>query len=106
MDPARAISLWPWTLTPLTARVMAAILALGIAGVGAFAERRWSCVRVMLQVEAIMLALIAGAVVRGWSELHTGRVLTWLFGAGLLLVLAGSGAVAARRARRPGQVTA
>jgi hypothetical protein len=106
VDPARAITLWPWTLTPLTARVMAAILALGIAGVGAFTERRWSSLRVMLQVEATMLLLIAGAVVREWRELHTDRVLTWLFGAGLLLVLAGSGAVAARRARRPRQVTA
>ena len=33
--PGRAAAIWPWTLTPLTARVMRAIFALGIAGLGA-----------------------------------------------------------------------
>src|SRR4051794_23347518 len=51
--PQRAIALWPWTLTPLTARVMGAIFALGLAAVGAFTERRWSSYRLMVQVEII-----------------------------------------------------
>jgi hypothetical protein len=90
LDPARAITWWPWSLTPLTARVMAAILALGAAAVGGLRERRWSSVRIMVQVEAFMLGLIALAVVRAHSQLDTSRPLTWLFGAGFAVVLLAS----------------
>jgi hypothetical protein len=91
LDPARAIAWWPWTLTPLTARVMAAILALGAAAVGTLRERRWSSMRIMVEVEAFMLALIAVAVVRAHGQLDTSRPLTWLFGAGFAGVLLASG---------------
>ena len=33
--PSVAIAIWPWTLTQLTARVMGAMFALGVAGLGA-----------------------------------------------------------------------
>src|SRR5215471_2069316 len=56
--PGRAIAVWPWPLTPLTAQVMGAIFALGIAGLGTLADRRWSSARVLFQVAALMLALI------------------------------------------------
>ena len=61
--PARAAALWPWALTPLTGRVLGAIFFLGIAGLGAPADRRWSSAQILLQVAALMLALIlvAGA---------------------------------------------
>jgi hypothetical protein len=40
VSPARAATLWPWTLTPLTARVVAAwLVAFGVASVLALAER-------------------------------------------------------------------
>jgi hypothetical protein len=90
LDPARAIAWWPWTLTPLTARVMAAILALGVAAVGTLRERRWSSMRIMVEVEAFMLVLIAVAVLRAHGQLDTGRPLTWLFGLGFALVLVAS----------------
>ena len=87
LDPTRAISIWPWLLTPLTARVMAAIFALGCSAVGAFTERRWSCLRIMLQVEVVMLALILIGVLRAHDDLDGGRPLTWAFGIGFLAVL-------------------
>jgi hypothetical protein len=90
LDPDRAIAWWPWALTPLTARVMAAILALGAAAIGALGERRWSSMRIMVQVEAFMLALIAVAVVRAHDQLDASRPLTWAFGIGFAAVLAGS----------------
>src|SRR6478735_547246 len=34
--PSRAVAVWPWHLTPLTARMLGAIFALGGAGVGAW----------------------------------------------------------------------
>ena len=40
VDPARSATLWPWTLTPLTARVVAAwLVAFGIAALLALVER-------------------------------------------------------------------
>jgi hypothetical protein len=39
--PGHTVAIWPWALTPLTARVLGAISALGIAGLGVLADRRW-----------------------------------------------------------------
>jgi hypothetical protein len=88
--PARAITLWPWTLTPLTARVMGAIFALGIAAIGAFRERRWSAVRILLQVEMFMLALILIGAARAAGDVDQSNVLTWLFATGFVAVLGAS----------------
>jgi hypothetical protein len=101
LAPARAIRIWPWPLTPLTARVTGAVLALGIAAIGAFIERRWSAMRLMVQVEVVMLALIMVAAARAHSQFDTGRPLTWAMAAGLLMVLAGSVGLYARMSRSP-----
>jgi len=82
--PRTAVRIWPWTLTPLTARVMGAIFALGFAGVGALSDKRWSGARILLQVEGFMLALILVAAIRAHGDFHTGRPLTWVFGAGFV----------------------
>ncbi len=82
--PKTAIQIWPWKLTELTARVMGAIFALGVAGLGAFSDKRWTGARVLLQVEGFMLALILVAAVRAHGDFDTSRPLTWVFGAGFL----------------------
>ena len=61
--PTAVIDLWPWALTPLTCRVIGAIFCFGGAGVGAWLDPRWSSVRLMLQVEALMLVLMLIAAV-------------------------------------------
>jgi len=94
--PERAAAVWPWMLTPLTAQVMAAIFALGIAGLGAPFDRRWSSAQILLQVAALMLALILVAGVRASSELDLSNVVTWLIGAGFAAVLAAIAATYAR----------
>jgi hypothetical protein len=86
--PGRAAAIWPWTLTPLTARVMGAIFALGIAGLGAPADRRWASARILLQVAGLMLALILAAGLRASSELDPANVMTWLIGMGFAGLLA------------------
>jgi hypothetical protein len=88
--PARAIAIWPWLLTPLTARVMGAIFALGVAAVGGFTERRWSAYRLMFQVEMFMLVLILIGGVRAASDLDSSNPLTWLFAVGFGGVLVAS----------------
>jgi hypothetical protein len=50
-------------VTPLTARVMAAIFSLGIAGLTGFARGRWKQARILFQVAAMMLVLIGCAAV-------------------------------------------
>jgi hypothetical protein len=80
--PSQAIRIWPWTLSPLTARVLGAIFALGLAGLGAVRERRWSAARLLIQVEGFMLVLILVAAARAHDEFDSGNALTWLFAGG------------------------
>jgi hypothetical protein len=86
--PGRAVAIWPWTLTPLTAQVLGAIFALGIAGLGAPTDRRWSSARILFQVAALMLALILIAGARATGELDPSNAMTWLIGCGFAGVLA------------------
>jgi hypothetical protein len=82
--PGNAAAWWPWPLTPLTARALGAIFLLGLAGVGAFVDRRWSSARLPFQVALVMLSLILVAAARGYAEFDPANVLTWLFGAGFI----------------------
>ena len=86
--PARAISVWPWQLTTLTARMLGAIFALGVAGVGAWWERRWSAIRILLQVAGFMLVLLLIAGARAHSEFDGSKWLTWLFLVGFVATTA------------------
>lgn len=89
--PAAAAEVWPWPLTPLTARVVAGWLAL--LGVGALAlrgERRWSAWRVPLQSVLLWQALLALAFLWRRDDFGPGGPLNWftLFTVGGLLVAA------------------
>jgi hypothetical protein len=86
--PNRAVTFWPWTLTPLTSRVLGAIFCLGIAGLGVLFDRRWSSARVLLQVAALMLALIVVAGARATGEFDSANAMTWLVSGGFAVVLA------------------
>jgi membrane associated rhomboid family serine protease len=88
--PQAAIALWPWLLTPLTARVMGGIFALGIAAIGVFLDRRWSAMRIQVQVEVLMLVLILVSGVRAAGDFDSANVLTWLFAGGFVGVLVAS----------------
>jgi hypothetical protein len=89
--PALVIPIWPWALTPLTCRVVAAIFCLGSAGIGVLVDPRWTSVRLMLQVEVLMVALMLIAAVRARAEFDTGRPVTWLMLGGFVAILAMSG---------------
>ncbi len=85
--PSRAIDIWPWALTPLTARVTGAVLMLGVSGLMIAADPRWTTARIMLQVARIMIALFLLAVLRAHDQFDTSRPLTWMLGIGLCGVL-------------------
>ena len=91
-------------LPRLTARVLGAIFCLGLAGIGAFADRRWSSARLPFQVALVMLTLILIAGVRGYAQFDPANVLTWLFAVGFIGVTVAVAAVY-RRMQRPGRFT-
>ena len=82
--PSSAISVWPWVLTPLTARAVASFVALpGVAWLAMASDERWSAARVVLGTVAIGLVLLLVAVGRAWHEFDHSNPLSYLYVAGL-----------------------
>ncbi len=91
LQPGFMISIWPWQLTPLTARVMGALFAL--TGVGELAialDARWSAARIPLQSQMIGIVLIGLAMILSWSNFHQTNPLTWVFLASIVFLLVAS----------------
>jgi hypothetical protein len=88
--PSAMIAVWPWTLTPLTARVAGAMFALpGLVGLGIAFDQRWSAARIILQAQAISIAFILIAAIRSWSDFNPVNLATWFFVGGLGALLVG-----------------
>jgi hypothetical protein len=87
--PTWAATWWAWPLTPLTARVIGAVFCLGSAGLGVIGDARWVAVRLMVEVELVMVVLILLAASRARDELYTDRPVTWLLGLGFVALLVG-----------------
>jgi hypothetical protein len=87
-SPAVMISLWPWTLTPLTARVAGSMFALpGLVGLGIAADSRWSAARVILQSQSFSILMILIAAMRAWGDFKPDYLGSFLFVGGLLAML-------------------
>jgi hypothetical protein len=90
IDPEGAVAVWPWGLTTLTARTIAAFVALpGVGWLAIAADGRWSASRVMIGTIAIGLVLLLIAVARSWHDFHHANVLTYVYFLGLVGTLAG-----------------
>ncbi len=88
--PARMIPLWPWPVTPLTARVMSALFSLpGLVGLGIAFDPRWSAASVILRAQGFSIVLILVGIARAWNEFKEPGVGKWLFAGGLTAMLAG-----------------
>lgn len=67
--PDTLIPVWPWKLTPLTARVVSAILGMqGVAFVGIALDERWSVASVMFEAELVTVPLILLAASRAHED--------------------------------------
>ncbi|GAA2744811.1 hypothetical protein GCM10009868_23890 [Terrabacter aerolatus] len=88
--PSVVIPVWPWQLTPLTCRVVGAVFCLGSAGLVVLRDRRWVRLRLMVEVEVVMLVLMLLGMVRARGDLHPDRPLTWLLLSGFAATLAAS----------------
>ncbi|MFN2606307.1 MAG: hypothetical protein ABR511_00220 [Acidimicrobiales bacterium] len=97
--PRRAIDVWPWTLTPLTARVLGAIFMLGIAQLGVLTDPRWTAARIMLEVQVLMLALILLAAARASGDFDAANAMTWLLLGGFLVATLSAAALSVAMAR-------
>lgn len=83
--PEVMIPIWPWALTPLTARVMAAMFILpGLVGVGIALDARWSAARIILQAQIGALVFILLAIFRATGDIYWSSVGAWLFVASML----------------------
>jgi amino acid transporter len=106
--PQFSVLTWPWALTPLTARVLAAMFALpGLVGLGAALDGRWSAARVPFQAQVISIVFILLGLVRARQDVAWSRWESPLFVAGLFLelVLIGWAALWSARSRQaPGGV--
>lgn len=86
-NPNLVINTWPWTLTPLTARVMCGWIAL--LGVGAFTmsnEKRWSGWKTPLESIAIWHILVFVAVWMNPSDFKTGLVNWYTLAIGAMVI--------------------
>ena len=96
--PDVAIDAWPWTLTPLTARVTGAVLAMyGTVWLAVAVHRTWAGARIPLEAHAIGLAFLLVAVARGEEVVDWDNPLAVIFVAGAAAMLVTS-ALLSRRA--------
>lgn len=86
--PEQMVAMWPWTLTALTARVMAAIHILpGLVGLSLAYDGHWSSARYLLQAQALAIVLMLLAVYAGRADFDWAAPTSWVFSGGLSLVL-------------------
>jgi len=79
-----ALNIWPWQLTPLTARVIAAAISFPAAAWVMLArDHRWSAWRIPLEVQLVALGLTLLGVPRYWGNFSGNP---WIF-VGVLLAL-------------------
>lgn len=83
--PAITIDLWPWTLTPLTARIVATVMALfgSLWASVAFSGGR-TAARIPLEAHALGLAFLLIAALRGHGDIDWTNPLAAILVAGVL----------------------
>ncbi|MCU0310160.1 MAG: hypothetical protein MUE36_04355 [Acidimicrobiales bacterium] len=80
LDPTRMQSLWPWELTPLTARAIGAwAFALGVAAAMVVAERDAWRLRAAAVTFVMLGVLHLGALVRFDDDIRWGEPQTWIY---------------------------
>jgi hypothetical protein len=77
--PNLLIAVYPWMLTPLTARVIAGWMSFpGIGGLMLAREPRWSSWRLVVEAAFVEIAFFLLALPRAWNDLIPTNPLTWV----------------------------
>jgi hypothetical protein len=88
IQPSILISLAPWKLTELTARVFSGWSILTLATLLTIArDGRWSATRILLESALVGLGLTLLALPRMWMDFDPGSPMTYIFSAGVILTL-------------------
>ncbi len=88
--PQAFLSTWAWDLTPLTSRIVGAVLTLpGMVNLWLFVDERWSAFRWIYQAQLFSLSFIALALVVARGDLRWSRPAAPLFVTGIVLSLLG-----------------
>ena len=96
--PDVAIDSWPWTLTPLTARVTGAVLAMyGTVWLAVAVHHVWAGARIPLEAQTIGLAFLLLAIARGQDTVDWDNALAFVIVAAAAAMLMVS-ALLSRRA--------
>lgn len=83
--PSLLIGAWAWDVTPLTARIVGAVLTLpGLVNVWMLWDSRWSAFRRVFQAQLVSLACIVIALVVRVGDLEWSRPSSWLFTIGIV----------------------
>jgi hypothetical protein len=94
LAPALVIPLWAWDLTPLTARVLGAVLSLpGMVAIGFVRDDRWSSFRILFQAQLLSLFAIVCSLIAGRDALHWDRPATPAFLGLIAIALVGYAAL-------------
>jgi surface polysaccharide O-acyltransferase-like enzyme len=85
LAPATAIDIWPWTLTPLTSRVLGSFTAqVGIGALLVSMDPRWSAWKLIVQTFFVATALLLVGAIRAWEDFDSANVMTYLYVGGLV----------------------
>ena len=85
ISPQAAIDVWPWELTPLTARVLASFIAqVGVGALMLARDQRWSSWQLLVQTFFVATALLLIGALRAFEDFDQDSILTWLYILGLL----------------------
>lgn len=105
LAPTLVIPVWAWDLTPLTARVLGAVLSLpGVVAAGFLSDDRWSSFRILFQAQLVSLLAIVCSLIAGREALRWDRLATPAFLALIAFAFIGYAVltlVMERRIRRP-----
>ncbi|MEA2138056.1 MAG: hypothetical protein QOG56_1206, partial [Solirubrobacteraceae bacterium] len=84
VSPSVAVDSWGWTLTPLTARVLACFTAqVGTGFLLLSLDPRWSSWRVLVQTFLLAVALLLVGAIREWDTFGDDDVMRWGYVLGL-----------------------
>jgi hypothetical protein len=87
--PSLLIGAWAWEVTPLTARIVGAVLTLpGMVNVWMLWDSRWSAFRRVFQAQLVSLACIVIALAVRAGDLVWSRPSAWLFTVGIVVSVA------------------
>jgi hypothetical protein len=87
--PQVAIDIWPWLLTPLTARVLASFtVQVGVGALMLSRDARWSAWTLLVQTFFVACGLLLVAAARASGEFDQQNPMTWLYLAGLVATAA------------------